>query len=188
MSLSAAACQGSGSSSSDDKPSSSPSPSSASTAASSPAASPSTGEKDQVKQKILKAYEGYWTEQVKAYSEGTTKGTKLEGYASGAALVQAQEGVAQVTKDGYRYRGKPRHDASVTEVTPARNGRLAMATIRDCLDISRWHSVNRKTGKVSPLPKGQPEQFIVTVTVEDWGEKGEAGWVVLKDEPSAREC
>jgi hypothetical protein len=165
---------GDGGSSTDTKPSASASKSRA-----------SESPQDAKKRKALAAYSSFWKEQVAAYAKGSTKGTKVEEFATGEALAQLESDVTRMNARGDRNKGAPKHDAKVSELTPKHDGKVGSATISDCLDISSWKTVDKKSGKVYPLPKEQPRRAITTVKAEDWGKQG---WMILKVTPSTTKC
>lgn len=139
------------------------------------------------KNAALKAYSSFWTEQVKAYQQGSLKKTQLLKYTSDAspAYQQLKGDVKQMKAAGTRKKGSPAHDAEVTKLSPKGEGKgkLPVAEIRDCLDISGWKTV--KGDKVQPMPSNQPMHVTTTAKVEDWGDEG---WQVLEVTPSKNEC
>ncbi|MFI0772595.1 hypothetical protein ACH4TQ_48230 [Streptomyces sp. NPDC021218] len=156
-----------------------------STPATSPAPSkPSASSDPQAadKRDVLTAYRSYWHEQVKAYSKASVKDTDLDKYASADALGRAEGDVLSLQKAGVVTRGKPTSNPEVTRIDMDRQ--VPQATINDCLDVSKWISVNRKTGKTVPPPKGQLKRYTTTIEAEKWGKQ----WMMLKVTSKARTC
>lgn len=140
-------------------------------ATSASSADPAAGEKSQV----LRAYDGYWAELVKAYAKADTKGTDLKRYTELDALSRAQLDVGRMKDAGTVHRGKPGH--KVGELTLALEKDIPAATLTDCLDISGWTPV--RDGKVLPLPDGQEPRYLTTVAAEKWDDR----WLITKVTP-----
>lgn len=134
------------------------------------------GEDTEVKKNVLRAYDGFWREQVKAYAKGSSKGTDLGDYATAQALSETNSDLMQLKKAGTVVKGKPGHDAEVTVVDT--KAKTPKATVKDCLDISQWQTVESKTGKVLPHPSEQPPKYYTIATVERW----EGKWLVTQVE------
>ncbi|MFE2533711.1 hypothetical protein [Streptomyces sp. NPDC059371] len=118
---------------------------------------------------VLAAYSAFWVEQVKAYSQADIKGTDLKKYATKKALGQAMADVLVMQRAGTATEGAPTHRAEVTSLTL--NGAVPKATVRDCLDISHWNTIKKKTGQVKPFPSAQPLRYITTAKAEKWGKQ-----------------
>ncbi|MEV7381915.1 hypothetical protein [Streptomyces lydicus] len=134
------------------------------------------------KKELLGAYDHFWGEQVKAYSKGTEKGTDLEKYASTEALARALGDLASLHGSGNVTSGKPTHDAKVTALGLTK--KLPDATITDCMDVSKWRTVNKKTGKALATPKGKLTRYVSIVSAQKWGKQ----WMITKVEPQHRSC
>ncbi|WP_230993746.1 hypothetical protein [Streptomyces endocoffeicus] len=134
------------------------------------------------KRDVLTAYRSYWREQAKAYSKASVKDTDLDKYASADALGRAEGDVLSLQKAGVVTRGKPTSDPEVTRIDMDRQ--VPQATINDCIDVSKWISVNRKTGKTVPPPRGQLKRYTTTIEAEKWGKQ----WMMLKVTSKARTC
>lgn len=172
------ACGGSGNS--DSSATNSPSPSSASTPTT---ASASTDPQAEAKADVLKAYGAFWGEQVKAYANADIKGTALKKYATKEALGRAMGDVLIMQKAGTATTGSPSHDAKVTSLTLT--GATPKATVQDCLDISNWKTVKKKTGAVQPFPSTQPLRYVTTAKAEKWGKQ----WMITELTPDGtRTC
>ncbi|MFD8339274.1 hypothetical protein ACFV42_42625 [Streptomyces solisilvae] len=178
VALSVTSCSGDDNKSDESKQSSTP-------AASTPESSKSSAPSDPQaadKRDILAAYRSYWSEQVKAYSKASVKDTDLDKYASADALGRAEGDVLSLQKAGVVTRGKPTSDPEVTQIDMDRQ--VPQATINDCIDVSKWISVNRKTGKTVPPPRGQLKRYTTTIEAEKWGKQ----WMMLKVTSKARTC
>ncbi|MFF1628221.1 hypothetical protein [Streptomyces sp. NPDC058272] len=137
----------------------------------------------QAKGEVLKAYDAFWGEQVKAYAQADIKGTDLKKYATKAALGGAMGDVLVMKKAGTATTGAPTHRAKVTSLTLS--GDIPKATLQDCLDISNWKTVKKKSGKVQPFPSNQPLRYITTAKAEKWGKQ----WMITELTPEGdRTC
>ncbi|MGW0770761.1 hypothetical protein [Streptomyces sp. NPDC002676] len=152
--------------------------------ASSPSTSSASADPEAVeKAAVLKTYDAFWTEQVKAYAQGDVQGTDLKKYATEKALGEAMGDVLVMKKGGNATTGAPKHRAQVTQLTLT--GAIPKAVVQDCLDISTWKTVNRKSGKVQPFPSNQPLRYITTSTAEKWGKR----WMITEVTPEGdRTC
>jgi len=172
------ACGGGGNS--DSSATNSPSASSASTPT---ASSASADPQAQAKADVLKAYGAFWGEQVKAYAKADIKGTALKKYATKEALGRAMGDVLVMEKAGTATTGAPTHDAKVTSLTLT--GATPKATVQDCLDISGWKTIKKKTGTVQPFPSAQPLRYVTTAKAEKWGKQ----WMITELTPDGtRTC
>ncbi|GAA4827350.1 hypothetical protein [Streptomyces ziwulingensis] len=80
-------------------------------------------------------------------------------------------------------RGELGHDAKVTSLDAV--AKLPTATIEDCVDLSKWQTIDTRTDKVLPLPTNQPRRYVATATAEKWPN----GWMVTDYVPDgARTC
>ncbi|UUU37549.1 hypothetical protein [Streptomyces sp. NBC_00162] len=160
------------------EPKASPAPSSSS-ASPSPTADPQAAEKAAV----LAAYNGFWSESVKAYAAGSDKDTQLVKFAANKALDEALTDITNLDKAGLAMQGAPGHRAETTSLTMT--GERPRATVTDCLDLSTWRTVNRSTGKEEPYPSGQPLHYLAVAEVEQWSGQ----WMVVTMTPNGdRTC
>ncbi|MGW0569094.1 hypothetical protein [Streptomyces tauricus] len=53
-------------------------------------------------------------------------------------------------------RGELGHDAKVTSLDAV--AKLPTATIEDCVDLSKWETIDTRTNKVLSLPTNQPRR------------------------------
>ncbi|MEU6284928.1 hypothetical protein [Streptomyces sp. NPDC047028] len=152
----------------------------------SPSAAPTTATADPEapeKKALLQAYGRYWHEQAKAYAQADIKGTRLKKYATKKALTRVMGDLLVMQKAGTATTGSPSHKVKVTSLTLAR--KIPTASLQDCLDISGWRTVMRKTGKVKPFPSKQPLRYVTTVSAEKWGKQ----WMITDAEPDGdRTC
>lgn len=143
-------------------------------ASASPTQSLPTDPQAAAKADVLTAYNGFWSEQVKAYAKADTKGTDLKKYATTDALGRVDIDVARMQKAGTAVHGAPVHDTKVTAVDLS--AKIPNATVTDCLDISNWKTVKTKTGEVIAFPSNQPLRYQTTASAEKWGNQ----WLITK--------
>ncbi|MEU8868616.1 hypothetical protein [Streptomyces umbrinus] len=129
---------------------------------------------------MLKAYDDFWAEQVKAYGQADIKGTDLKKYATKEALGRAMGDVLVMKEAGTATKGAPTHEAQVTSL--ALTGKTPKASVRDCLDISGWKTVKKKTGAVQPFPSNQPLRYVTTAKAEKWGNQ----WMITELTPDGK--
>lgn len=152
-----------------------------------PEATPTKSQDPQAaeKKKILNVYARMWDEQVKAYAIGTEKGTDLEKYATKEALGRALGDLLTMKQGGTISKGAPTHNAEVLSVDM--KAEIPKAKLSDCLDISDWKTVDRKTRKVKPFPDTQPPRYFVAVEAEFWDEQQQ--WMITNVTPNGeQEC
>ncbi|MFE3770893.1 hypothetical protein [Streptomyces sp. NPDC059122] len=147
-----------------------------------PAPAKSSDPESTAKQEVLAVYTNYWAEQVKAYAQGSEKGTNLQKYATLDALGRSRTDLLNLSGAGNAMKGAPKHDAKVTAL--GLDKKTPDATITDCLDIGPWQTVDRKTGKVLTLSHGNLTRYITVVSAEKWPN----GWMITKVEPKGRKC
>ncbi|MEU2134616.1 hypothetical protein [Streptomyces sp. NPDC018352] len=155
------------------------------TPSSSPSAPPATESADPSaasKTAVLSVYGRYWQEQVKAYAKADTKGTDLRKYATKDALGRSIGDALSLKQAGNIMRGAPSNDADVTSINL--NKKIPSAVIKDCLDVSGWETVERKSGKVLPFADNALTRYETIATAEKWG----AQWLITKVEPQERGC
>ncbi len=115
--------------------------------------------------------------------EGRCQGTDLENYASTDALSKFRADLAHMKEQRTVIRGELGHDAKVTSLDAV--AKLPTATIEDCVDLSKWQTIDTRTNKVLPLPTNQPRRYVATATAEKWPN----GWMVTDYVPDgARSC
>ncbi|MGW4560998.1 hypothetical protein ACWEN3_00895 [Streptomyces sp. NPDC004561] len=146
-------------------------------ASSAPASTASADPDAAEKAAVLKTYNAFWAEQVKAYAQGNIQGTDLKKYASKDALGGAMGDVLVMKQAGNATTGAPTHRTQVTSLTLT--GSIPKATVQDCMDISNWKIIKKATGKVQPFPSNQPLRYITTAAVEKWGKQ----WMITKLTP-----
>ncbi|MGW2572687.1 hypothetical protein [Streptomyces sp. NPDC001537] len=152
-------------------------------ASSKPASTASADPQGAEKKAVLNAYDAFWNEQVKAYAQGDIKGTDLKKYATKDALGGVLGDVLVMKRAGTATTGAPKHRAEVTALSYS--GQAPTATVQDCLDISNWKTVKKKSGQVQPFPSNQPLRYITTATAEKWGKR----WMITKLTPEGdRTC
>lgn len=135
-------------------------PPSVGASASSPSAEQAAGEK------ALAVYHRYRSAYVTAAATADTTSTDLKKYAGGAALVQVQVALQRQRSDGIVMRGQPVSHAEVTQVTLGKPPRVV---IEDCVDNTNWQPFRKATGK-SAAPPSQATRFVITSTVEQYGD------------------
>lgn len=156
-------------------PSATPSQSAPSTAPSSQ--DPADGAKDE----LLAAYQSYWDEKTAAYAKGSMAGTKLKTYAKGNALGQVMADLKNLKAANQLTKGKPELDP---EATVNLEKKVPLGRIKDCIDVSGWKAVDRKSGAEIELPKKRLTKYITHVTAERWGKQ----WVILEQKPEETAC
>ncbi|SHN30914.1 hypothetical protein [Streptomyces yunnanensis] len=170
--LSLTACSGSG----DHKTDSEPTPSRHTT---SPSAS--TDPQAEAKQEVLGTYREFWAAQTKAYAQANVSGTDLKKYATADALSRAEGDILSLQRAGVVTEGQPKSSPQVTAL--ALQKKVPAATITDCLDISGWRQVEKKTGKDVPRNNALT-RYVTVVSAEKWGKQ----WMILKVDPQQRSC
>ncbi|MCB5910388.1 hypothetical protein [Streptomyces pinistramenti] len=134
------------------------------------------------KQEVLDSYSKFWTEQAKAYAHASVVGTDLKKYATADALSRAEGDIASLKRLGVVTEGKPESSAKVTSITLEK--KVPQATITDCLDISHWKQVEKKTGKEVARGKQALGRYITVVSAEKWGKQ----WMILKVDTQQLSC
>lgn len=130
------------------------------------------------KQAALAAYAAYSDEEAKAYQKASAKGTDLEKYASLDALGKVELDLANMRKAGTVVQGELGHDPAVTQL--AMTAEPPTATVKDCVDLSKYRMYDTKAKKTKPLPSEQPLKYILTAKVERWdGDR----WMVTDTTP-----
>ncbi|MFF0142605.1 hypothetical protein ACFYRN_40010 [Streptomyces sp. NPDC005227] len=160
-----------------------PSPPASSTAPSA-SASPSRSSSLSADQAaVLAVYTHYREEQAKAYAKASVSGTDIEKYATTEALGKVTRDVLSLRTAGNAASGAPvSHNTEIAALKT--DGPIPKATIKDCLDVTNWGVVNKKTGKALPTPKGQLKKHVNDVTLEKWGNR----WLVRTDTAKPIAC
>ncbi|MGW7067103.1 hypothetical protein ACWGII_18790 [Streptomyces sp. NPDC054855] len=131
------------------------------------------------KKAVIEVYGRMWEEQVKAYAKGDHEGTDLKKYSTKEALGGVLGDLLSMKQAGTATKGTPTHsDIEVTAMNLDRE--VPTAQITDCLDISKWQTVNKKTGKVQPFPTEQELRYETTADAERWGKNR---WMITKLTP-----
>ncbi|GGO59005.1 hypothetical protein [Streptomyces lasiicapitis] len=135
------------------------------TAAPSTSSTPTKDPQEADKKAALAVYDSFLTEQAKAYRKASAKGTDLEKYASLDALSKVEVDLANMKKAGTVVRGELGHEPDAKLDSKAET---PTATIKDCVDLSKYRMYDTKAKKVKPLPPEQPLKYITTAKVERW--------------------
>ncbi|CAC36686.1 hypothetical protein PV411_34090 [Streptomyces sp. NRRL_B-16638] len=152
-------------------------------AAVSPTATASADPKETAKKEAIAAYEAYWKEMEKLYSDPAGKSAHLDRYAASAALENAEADAGRAYKGGNILIG----DVTVADSTVTKadvTGKIPNVTLSNCLDISKWETVDAKTKKPADLPDNRLLKYLLVSTVEKYPE----GWRVTRDEPQGKAC
>ncbi|MFD3580827.1 hypothetical protein [Streptomyces sp. NPDC058644] len=96
----------------------------------------------------LSALSGMRTEQTKAYAKGKASGTTLSSYARDKAQAKIESELFQYRQAAIKFTGKPTSTAKAKAVDVESSPHKA--TIKECLDTSKWDAV--KHGKVVTSP------------------------------------
>ncbi|MFB8212911.1 hypothetical protein [Streptomyces sp. NPDC056010] len=161
-------------------------PSETAPAASTPAPAPASSSAAPVdpdaaeKRAVLASYSSMWVEQMKAYGKASAKGTRLSKYAALDALSKFEVDLSHMKKNGTVIRGELGHDAKVSGLDL--DGKLPKATIQDCVDLSKWQTLDTRTDKPIPLPSTQPLRYVATARAEKWP----GGWMVTDYIPDGK--
>ncbi|MEU9263792.1 hypothetical protein AB0D68_36060 [Streptomyces sp. NPDC048212] len=92
--------------------------------------------------------------------------------------------LAHMKKNHTVIRGELGHEPEVTALDV--DAKLPMATLEDCIDLSKWKAERTPSGEVVPLPTAQPLRYVATATVERWDNNR---WMVTEYEPDGtRAC
>jgi hypothetical protein len=136
-----------------------------------------------LKKDLLEVYSRYREEQAAAYAKADAKGTDIRKYATAEAYGKVMGDLLSLRSAGNVGKGAPTSkDPQVMSLELS--AKTPKATIKDCLDVSNWKVMNRKTGEVQPSPKNALKRHINDVKLEKWGTK----WFVVSDEAKATAC
>ncbi|WP_162929428.1 hypothetical protein [Streptomyces sp. YIM 130001] len=142
-----------------------------------PQASPTpTSPEDTAKRELSARYDAYQEELAKAYGKASTKGTKVNLYATGVAFATTQGQMRVLQKAGQSTSGTPRAELENASFDLDRT--VPKATAKFCSDVSDWKLLDRKTKKEADLPEGRFLRYITVVTAEKWPKYG---WMVLEE-------
>ncbi|MFF4647291.1 hypothetical protein [Streptomyces sp. NPDC001389] len=148
-----------------------------------PAASPVPADPEAAdKAEVQAAYTRYWDVLTAAYAKSDPDDPNLAKVATGNALVQTQQDLANFRKRGRVFSGQPQHSNS--GITFKAETKLKTAVITDCLDVSQWKPVEKDSGKEVQLPSTRLLRYVNTVTAEKWPN----GWMVLEDKQEGKAC
>jgi hypothetical protein len=118
---------------------------------------------------VLRAYQGFWTAQVKALNSGQIPGSGLQTYATGAALSGVDANAFRLSQAGMRMSGQPLRSPKVTAIGPvAAASGVQTATLDDCLDVSGWHQIDSTTHQLRD-PATRLSRYRVVVTARTVG-------------------
>lgn len=135
------------------------------------------------KTEAINTYTSYWREMERGYAKGSSKGTALKDFAAGAALVSADNGMANMVKAGHLAVGKVTVGSpTVTQLDTSRQ--IPNVKLSSCLDVSHWDVINRETRKPVALPTERLTKYVVLSVIEKWPD----GWKVIKDQPQEKAC
>lgn len=153
------------------------------TVAQSPTETASADPKETAKKEAIAAYRAYWQEMEKLYADPTGKSAQLDQYAASAALKNAQNDAKRAHDGGNIIVGEVTITDSTVTKTDA-TAKIPNVTLSNCLDISKWETVDAKTKKPADLPDNRLLKYLLVSTVEKYPE----GWRVTRDEPQGKSC
>ncbi|MBV7249289.1 hypothetical protein [Streptomyces sp. MW-W600-10] len=130
---------------------------------------------------MLSAYTTSWEEQTKAYAKASSQGTGLKTVTSLNALSDIESDLSSLRESGRVTQGKP---VIAPEVTALGWKKIPEATVTDCVDISGWVLIDRKSKKEVPLPAERRTKYVSTAKLERWGKK----WMVTQLTAQDRGC
>ncbi|MFD7283839.1 hypothetical protein ACFV80_44355 [Streptomyces sp. NPDC059862] len=153
------------------------------TVAQSPTPTASADPRETAKKEATAAYGAYWQEMEKLYADPTGKSAQLDQYAASAALKNAQADAKRAHDGGNIIIGNVTI-ANSTVTKADTTGRIPNVTLSNCLDISKWETVDATTKKPTDLPDNRLLKYLIVSTVEKYPE----GWRVTRDEPQGKSC
>ena len=130
---------------------------------------------------VLAAYEGFTREEIKAYRKASMEGTRLKDFATLDALSEIELDLMQMQEAGTVVRGDIGHEAKVTALNL--KAKVPEATIKDCVDLSKYQTYDTKAKRVIPLPSEQPLRYVAEVSAERWDRGNRYGWMITDYEP-----
>ncbi|MEU8710164.1 secreted protein/lipoprotein [Streptomyces sp. NPDC048565] len=113
---------------------------------------------------VLDAYGAMWAEQTKAYRVASTRETDLQRYLAPAELRTIETDMARMTEERTVMRGDLGHEPEISAL--AVGTQPYTATVRDCVDSSRWQILDTTTGWRLPPPADQEVRYVVTARME----------------------
>lgn len=119
----------------------------------------------------------------KLYADPAGKSAHLDRYAASAALKNAQTDAKRAHDDGNIIIGSVTISSSTATKTDT-TGKVPNVTLSNCLDISKWETVDAKNKEPANLPANRLLKYVVVSTVEKYPE----GWRVTRDEPQGKSC
>ncbi|MFF4248936.1 hypothetical protein ACFYY2_31345 [Streptomyces sp. NPDC001822] len=158
-------------------------PAKATPAAPSGQPAPSADPTEAAETAAIGVYKQYWQEMELGYAKGSSKGTSLQDYAAGLALIKANDGMASMVSADQLAVGQVTVD-SPTATESDINRKTPNVKLASCLDVSKWQVIDSKTRKPVPLPSTRLTRYVVHSVIEKWPE----GWRVVKDEPQEKAC
>ncbi|MFD5871634.1 hypothetical protein [Streptomyces sp. NPDC060322] len=133
---------------------------------------------------VREVYGAMWSERMKALQMASAEETDLERYVAPGVLRVFEEELAQLKKDGMVMRGEVGHEPDVSVLDAG--AKPWRATVKDCVDLSKWQPLDITTGWPLPLPGDQPPRHRATAELE----RGDGGrWTVTAYVPHrSRAC
>lgn len=113
---------------------------------------------------VLDAYGAMWAEQTKAYRVASTRETDLQRYLAPTELRTVEADLARMNKERTVMRGDLGHEPEIS--TLAVGTQPNTATVRDCVDSSRWQILDTTTGWRLPPPADRKVRYVVTARME----------------------
>ncbi|MFJ8752605.1 secreted protein/lipoprotein [Streptomyces sp. NPDC102441] len=124
---------------------------------------------------VLAVYRLMWAEQLKAYRAASADGTDLKRYTARDAWSAFERDLARMAEEHTVMRGDLGHEPEVTTLTAG--AQPPTATVQDCVDGSKWETLDTTTGWRLPRRAGQPVRYGVTARLE----RGEGSrWTVTE--------
>lgn len=152
-------------------------------AATRPAQTASADAKKTAGKEAVAAYKAYWQEMQRLYANPTGKGSQLDQYAASAALKTAQADSKRTHDRGNVIVGHVTiTESTVTKADATR--RIPNVTLSNCLDVSKWETIDAKTKTLAHLPNSRLLKYRIVSTVEKYPE----GWRVTRDQPQGKTC
>ncbi|MFD9293036.1 secreted protein/lipoprotein [Streptomyces sp. NPDC060030] len=133
---------------------------------------------------VLKVYRLMSAEYEKAYRAASAEGTDLRQYMTPTASSGVEKELARMKEQGAAMRGELGHEPEVTALAAA--AQPPTATVRDCVDASRWQTLDTTTGWRIPRPTDRPARYVATAALEH--RAGERWKVTAYTAHRARSC
>lgn len=135
----------------------------------------------QARKDAIAAYMAMTAEQVKAYAQGSLKGSQITRYATGMALRDTKDTVFVNSQSDIIMKGEPKVTASEEDVELSLDGSPPRATLQVCFDMNTWKPIYKASGK-SAAPPNQAKRYMITAKVKKQGDL----WLVT-DEAADKE-